>query len=54
MSSQHVHIDHDNCFEIIIVKGKTLLIEEMVKKLKAIKGVKYSTLTIASTGKDIN
>lgn len=53
VSSQHVHLDHDNCLEVVIVKGKTKRVEELARKLKATKGVKYTSLAAASTGKEL-
>ena len=53
VSSQHVHLDHDNCLEVVIVKGKTDKIEKLANRLKATKGIKYATLNMASTGKEI-
>jgi len=53
ISSQHVHLDHDNCLEIVVVKGKSEKIEKLAQELKATKGVKYGSLTMATTGKEI-
>ncbi len=53
ISGQHVHMDEDNCLEIIIVKGNSKKIKSLAYKLKSIKGVKHSSLTMATTGKDI-
>ncbi len=53
VSSQHVHLDHDNCLEVVIVKGKTEKIEKLSSRLKTTKGIKYATLNMASTGKEI-
>lgn len=53
VSSQHVHLDHDNCLEIIVVRGKAARVEALSNKLKATKGVKYASLAAASTGRDI-
>jgi len=53
VSSQHVHLDHDNCLEVVIVKGKPREIEKLTCKLKATKGIKYTSLNMASTGKEI-
>jgi CopG family nickel-responsive transcriptional regulator len=53
ISSQHIHIDHHNCLETIIVKGKTGQINDLAAKLRSMKGVKYSTLAMATTGKEI-
>jgi len=53
ISSQHIHLDHNNCFEIIILKGAPKKIKKLAGKLKSVKGVKHSSLTAATTGKDI-
>jgi CopG family nickel-responsive transcriptional regulator len=52
-ASQHIHIDHHNCMEIIAVKGTTIKIEELTDKMKGTKGVKYGALSRATTGKSI-
>ncbi len=53
VSSQHIHMDHDNCFEIVVVKGKPGEVRTLAKRLKSIKGVKHSALVMATTGKGI-
>ncbi|MEO0254964.1 MAG: nickel-responsive transcriptional regulator NikR [candidate division WOR-3 bacterium] len=53
ISSQHVHLDENNCLEIVLAKGKPKDIETLANKLKSTKGVKYSSLSIATTGKEI-
>ncbi|MFN4227009.1 MAG: nickel-responsive transcriptional regulator NikR [Candidatus Ratteibacteria bacterium] len=53
ISSQHIHMDEENCMEIIVVKGDVEKIEELYFSLKSLKGVKYSKVTKATTGKRI-
>lgn len=53
VSTQHIHLDHDNCLEIVVVRGKPALVEELASKLKAVKGVKFSSLAAATTGKGL-
>ena len=53
VSSQHVHLDHDNCLEVVIVKGATKRVEKLARKLQATKVVKYMSLAPASTGKGL-
>ncbi len=53
ISSQHIHLDHNNCLEIIVVRGKPKDVRELADKLRATKGVKYGTLSIATTGKEL-
>ena len=52
-STLHVHLDHDNCLEIVAVRGKPEEIIRLTDMLKSIKGVKHGTLSMSSTGKDI-
>jgi len=53
VSSQHVHMDHDNCLEVIVARGKAGDVEKLAQKLKAVKGVKYASLAAASTGRNL-
>ncbi len=53
LSTQHIHLDHLNCLEIIVVEGRTQNIEKLFILLKSVKGIKHSTLTITTTGKNI-
>ena len=53
VSAQHIHLDHDNCLEIIAVKGKPGEVHELANTLRAIKGVKHGTLSMSSAGKEI-
>jgi len=52
-ASQHIHIDHNNCLEIIAVKGSPRAIEELSDKMRGTKGVKYGCLSMATTGRDL-
>ena len=51
ISSQHVHLDHDNCLEIVAVKGRGAQVKLLADALKSIKGVKHATLSVTCTGK---
>ena len=53
ISSQHIHLDHDNCLEIVAVKGRPAEILKLANLLKTLKGVKHGTLGITSTGKGL-
>ncbi len=53
IANQHIHLDHHNCLEIIVVRGKPAMIQDLANKLKAAKGVKHGQLTTATTGKNI-
>lgn len=53
ISSQHIHLDHDNCLEVIIVKGPAKQAGELAAKLRAEKGVKHGELVMTTTGKAV-
>lgn len=53
ISTQHIHLDHDNCLEIIAVKGTPKEVKKLADTLRSIKGVKHGTLSMSSTGKGI-
>jgi CopG family nickel-responsive transcriptional regulator len=53
ISTQHIHLDHDNCLEIVAVRGKPAEVIKLADMLKSIKGVKHATLSMSSTGKHI-
>jgi CopG family nickel-responsive transcriptional regulator len=53
ISTQHIHLDHNNCLEIIAVRGRARDVIKLAATLKSIKGVRHSSLNMASTGKGI-
>lgn len=53
ISAQHIHLDHHNCLEIIAVKGNPSEVVKLADKLKAVKGVKHTTLSMSTTGKGL-
>jgi len=53
IASQHIHLDHNNCLEIIAVRGTPRDVQLLADKLRAIKGVKHGTLSMTGAGKDI-
>ena len=53
ISSQHVHLDHDNCLEIIATKGEAKKIRELAECIKSLKGVKDCHLAMTTIAKNI-
>ena len=53
ISTQHIHMDQDNCLEIIVAKGKAEDIKKIYNTLTALKGIKYTSLAKATTGKKL-
>jgi CopG family nickel-responsive transcriptional regulator len=50
ISTQHIHLDHDNCLEIVAVRGAARVVLELADALKALKGVRHCTLSMTGTG----
>ena len=51
VSTQHIHLDEDNCLEIVAVKGRAKEIRNLFYKMKGIKRIKHSSLAVTTTGK---
>ena len=50
LSTLHVHLDHDNCLEVIVVKGKAGQVRKVADALISTKGVKHGRLTVTASG----
>jgi CopG family nickel-responsive transcriptional regulator len=44
VSAMHVHIDHDNCIETVILRGHTAEVRRFADELTAIRGVRHGQL----------
>lgn len=53
ISTIHVHLDHRNCLEVLVVRGRGAIIKKIADELIAAKGVKHGKLTVTTTGKDL-
>lgn len=53
ISTLHVHLDHHNCLEVLVVRGRAATIKKIADELIAAKGVKHGKLTVTSSGKDL-
>ena len=54
LSSLHVHLDHDHCLEVLVVRGKGAEIRKVADVLIGTKGVKHGKLTMATTGQGLH
>ena len=50
LSTLHVHLDHDHCLEVLVLKGKAEAVQKMADALISTKGVMHGRLTITTTG----
>ncbi len=48
ITSMHVHIDHHNCLEVILLKGRAGDLQLLGSSLAGLKGVKHSRLVFTS------
>lgn len=53
ISTQHIHLDHHNCLEIVAARGKAEMVQKLADALRSIKGVRHTTLSMSSTGREI-
>jgi len=53
ITTLHLHLDHDNCLEAKIIRGRAADIREIADELMSMKGVKYGRLIPATAGKHL-
>jgi len=53
ISSTHIHLDSHNCLEVIILRGKSRVIENISNQLKSTRNVKHGELIKTTVGKDL-
>ena len=54
LSTMHVHLDHHNCLEVLVLKGSAEMIKALGQKLISTKGVKHGHLVLTTTGQEID
>lgn len=54
VSATHIHMDHHNCLEVVIVKGKAGSINELADRLRSLRGVRNCKMAMSTTGKDLH
>ena len=54
IASQHIHLDHDNCLEVIVARGVAKEVSGLASKLRSTKGVKHGELVMTTTGEGIS
>ncbi len=51
VSSLHVHLDHHNCLEVLVLRGEAEQVREIADRLISTKDVKHGRLTMSTTGR---
>jgi CopG family nickel-responsive transcriptional regulator len=54
LSNVHIHLDHHNCLEVIILKGRYSEIRRLSDRIIGTRGVKHGDLSFNSTGKNLS
>lgn len=54
ISTLHAHLDHDNCLEVLVVRGHAEEVNALARSLISAKGVKHGRLSVTTTGKDFS
>lgn len=49
ISTSHVHVDHDHCLEVVLLKGEASLLKSLAEKLLSFKGVQHGKLTLTAS-----
>ena len=49
LSTTHIHVDHHNCLEVLVLKGKSERVQKLADSIKALKGIKNGELVITKS-----
>jgi CopG family nickel-responsive transcriptional regulator len=49
VSTVHVHLDHQNCMEVLVLRGQSADVRRISDLMIATKGVKYGRLVVTAT-----
>jgi CopG family nickel-responsive transcriptional regulator len=50
ISTVHAHLDHHNCLEVVVLRGKSSEVQTLADKLISTKGVQHGRLVMSSPG----
>ena len=53
ISALHIHLDEQNCLEVIVVKGKAREVKKLADEMIGARGVKHGKLVMTTTGKGL-
>ncbi len=54
VSAVHVHLDHHNCLEVLIMRGLSDEVRKAGELLISTRGVKHGKITMTTTGKELD
>ncbi len=53
LAATHVHLDHNYCLEVIIMRGKSRELQEIADRMLALRGVELGKLVLTNSGKEL-
>jgi len=53
ITTLHVHLDHHNCLEVLVLKGPGSDVQSLAERLISTKGVMFGKLSLATTGENL-
>ncbi|MDR3677217.1 MAG: nickel-responsive transcriptional regulator NikR [Acidobacteriota bacterium] len=53
LAATHVHLDHHNCLEVIIMKGLSSEVRRLADRILSLRGVKHGKLVLTTQGKGL-
>jgi CopG family nickel-responsive transcriptional regulator len=53
LAATHVHLDHHNCLEVIIMKGRSSEVSHLADRILSLRGVKHGKLVLTTQGKGL-
>ena len=48
ISTLHAHLDHENCLEVVVLRGKSRDVQKLADRLISTKGVQHGRLVMSS------
>lgn len=53
ISTLHIHLDHNHCLEVVVIKGQASRVKRIADELIGTKGVKHGKLVATTTGQNL-
>ena len=53
ISALHIHLDHHNCLEVVVVKGSAEEVRRLADEMIGTRGVKHGQLAMTTTGQGL-
>jgi CopG family transcriptional regulator, nickel-responsive regulator len=53
LAATHVHLDHHNCLEVVIMKGRSGVLKNLANEILSLRGVKHGKFVLTTTAKNL-